>query len=184
MQRPRHLTAGEGEDVIQKMILQFKSIDNQEPGVLSSLLFQSYADLIKSDPNNWKPEENNWNEYDRDAFGNPKTIGACVFLNWHGNKLVGFASFDPRQAQNIGIIGHNCILPDFRGQDFGKQQVKEILDHFMILGLQTAMVTTNDNPFFVPAQKMYKSCGFQEISREPWKRDKTQILIHYQKRIG
>ncbi|BBO86193.1 hypothetical protein DSCO28_67590 [Desulfosarcina ovata subsp. sediminis] len=51
-------------------------------------------------------------------------------------------------------------------------------------GIQTAKVTTNDNPFFVPAQRMYKSSGFHEISREPWERDRTQSLIHYQKRVG
>ena len=170
--------------VIPNMILQFKSINNQKPGILASLLRQSYVDLIKADPIHWKPEENDWNEFDRDAFGNPKTIGACVFLSWHGKELIGFASFDPRQAPEIGIIGHNCILPEFRGRGFGKQQIYEILDRFMILGIQKAKVTTNDNPFFVPAQRMYKSSGFHEIFREPWERDRAQSLIHYQKRIG
>ena len=148
------------------------------------MLCQSYDDLIKSDPIHWKHEENIWNEFDRDAFSNPETVGACVFLSWNGRELVGFASFDPRQRPLCGIIGHNCILPEFRGQGFGKQQVNEILDRFMILGIQTAKVTTNGNPFFVPAKRMYKSCGFQEISREPCEDDMTQSLIHYKKRIG
>jgi GNAT superfamily N-acetyltransferase len=161
-----------------------KSIDNQEPGILYSLLFQSYADLLESDPIHWKPEENNWNEFDRDAFEHPEAVGACVFLCCHARNIIGFASFDPRQAPKIGIIGHNCILPAFRGQGFGKQQINEILYRFTMLGIQTATVTTNDNPFFVPAQRMYKSCGFQKKSREFWTRDKTQNLIHYQKRIG
>ena len=165
------------------MILQFKSIDKQESGILYSLLCQSYADLIKSDPIHWMSEENNWKEFDRDAFGNPETIGACVFFSWRGRELIGFASFDPRKAPKIGIIGHNCILPEFCGQGYGNQQINEILERFMILGIQTAQVTTNSNPFFVPAQRMYKSCGFQEISREPWEVDKTQMLIHYQKEL-
>lgn len=164
------------------MILQFKSIGHQEPGILYSLLFKSYADLIKSDPIHWNSEKNNWNAFDRDAFGNPETVGACVFLSWHEREVIGFASFDPRLAPKNGIIGHNCILPEFRGQGFGKQQINEVLDRLMILGVKTATVTTNDNPFFIPARRMYKSCGFQEISREPWERDKTQRLIHYQKR--
>ena len=170
--------------VVPNMALQFKSINNQEPGILASLLFRSYSALIKSDPVHWKPEENNWNDFDRDAFGSPGTIGACVFLSWHERELVGFASFDPRQAPKNGIIGHNCILPEFRGQGFGKQQIKEILNRFAIFRIQTADITTNDNTFFIPAQRMYISCGFQEISREPWERDKTQSLIHYQKRLG
>lgn len=166
------------------MRLEFTTINNHEPGILSSLLIQSYADLIKSDPTHWEPEKNNWIEFDRDAFGNPKTIGACVFLSWHDRKLIGFGSFDPRQRPAFGIIGHNCILPEYRKKDFGKQQVMEILKRFIELEIKTAKVTTNDNSFFLSAQKMYESCGFNEISREPWEVDKTQNLIHYQKKIG
>lgn len=148
------------------------------------MLIRSYADLIKSDPIHWKPEESNWNKFDSDAFGNPETVGACVFLSWYGQKLAGFASYDPRQRPLFGNIGHNCILPEFRRQGFGKQQVYEILDRLKILGIKTARVTTNDNAFFVPAQRMYKSCGFKEIFREPWEVDKAQSIIHFQKRIG
>lgn len=148
------------------------------------MLLQSYADLITSDSIHWKPEENKWIEFDRDAFGNPGTVGACVFLSWHGRELIGFGSFDPRQRPATGIIGHNCILPEFRGQGFGKQQIVEILKRFIGLGIQTAKVTTNDNSFFVPAQRMYESCGFKETGREPWEGDPKQNLIHYQKRIG
>lgn len=170
--------------VIQKIILQFSSINNQEPGILASLLLQSYAVLIKSDPVHWKPEENKWIDFDRDAFGNLETVGACVFLSWHGREIIGFGSFDPRQRPEFGIIGHNCILPKFRGQGFGKQQVIEILKRLIGLGIKTAKVTTNDHSFFIPAQRMYVSCGFKETGREPWPNDPNQSVIHYQKRIG
>jgi GNAT superfamily N-acetyltransferase len=109
--------------------------------------------------------------------------GACVFLSWQESELIGFASFDPRQAPDIGIIGHNCILPQFRGQGFGKQQIEEILDRSLTLGIRTSKVTTTDNPFFFSAQRMYKSCGFLEIYREPWRQDTAQSLIHYQKKL-
>ncbi len=165
------------------MVLRFRSLDDQEPGTLYRLLCRSYADLIKSDPIHWEPEESNWHRFDRDAFENPGTIGSCVFLSWHVGALVGFASFDPRQAPEIGVIGHNCILPRFRGRGFGRQQVNEILDRFMDLGVRTAMVTTGDSPFFLPARRMYQSCGFQEISREPWEGDKTEYIINYRKKI-
>ena len=84
----------------------------------------------------------------------------------------------------IGIIGHNCILPKFRGQGFGKQQVIEILKRLIGFGIKTAKVTTNDNSFFIPAQRMYISCGFKETVREPWTNDPNQDVIHYQKKIG
>jgi len=166
------------------MKLRFTFINHQEPGILASLLSRTYADLVSFDPLHWKPEVTKWIEFDCEAFDNLSTVGACVFLSWYKRKLVGFGSFDPRQRPLFGIIGHNCILPEFRRQGFGKQQVAEVLMRFIGLEIQTAKVTTNDHSFFVPAQKMYESCGFQEISREPWKGDTMQSLIHYQKRIG
>jgi GNAT superfamily N-acetyltransferase len=165
------------------MTQRFTSIENQEPGILSSLLSKSYADLTKSDPILWETEEISWNEFDRVVFEYAETIGACVFLSWQESELIGFGSFDPRQAPNIGIVGHNCILPEFRGQGFGKQQLDEILHRFIALGIMIAKANTIDNPFFFPAQRMYKSCGFQEVYREPWIRDKKQSLIHFQKKL-
>jgi hypothetical protein len=47
-----------------------------------------------------------------------------------------------------------------------------------------------DNPgtigscVFLPARKMYESCGFKETVGEPWERDPEQNRIHYQKLIG
>ena len=165
------------------MSLRFTPIFEQEPGILASLLSRSYVDLVNRDPFHWKPEEDKWMMFDGDAFSFPETVGACAFLSWQGRNLVGFASFDPRQAPRFGIIGHNCILPEFRGQGFGKLQINAVLDRFMLLGILTAKVTTLDNPFFVPALRMYRSCGFQEMYRKPWEVDRTQSLIHYQKSV-
>ena len=165
------------------MKLLFTSPHDQPPGTLASLILRSYADLISSDPVHWKPEEVKWGEFDRNVFDNPSTVGACVFLSWYERQLVGFGSFDPRQKPAFGIIGHNCILPGFRGRGFGKEQILEIVTRFKSLGIQTAKVTTNDNLFFVPAQRMYESCGFHEIARKPWEGDPTQNVIHYQKGI-
>ena len=40
-----------------------------------------------------------------------------------GGRIAGFGSWDPRQAPDYGIIGHNCVLPEFRGEGLGKQQI-------------------------------------------------------------
>lgn len=165
-------------------MLQFTSINNHERGVLYSLLMQSYSIIIKADPIHWKIEESNWIEFDRDVFDNLGTIGSCVFLSWYEGKLIGFGSFDPRQKPALGIIGHNCIVPKYRGQGFGKKQIVEILRRFGEIGIRKAQATTNDNSYFVPARKMYESCGFKEADREPWENDPKQKLIHYQKSIG
>jgi hypothetical protein len=40
------------------------------------MLSQSYADLVARDPIYWEEEENNWIEFDHDAFGNIESVGA------------------------------------------------------------------------------------------------------------
>ncbi len=166
------------------MKIQFTSINKNEPGILASLLWDSYEELINSDPLYWEPEVHKWHQFDRDAFEHPETVGSCVFLSWSDDKLVGFGSFDPRQGLEYGIIGHNCILPRFRRNGFGKQQICEILRIFQSEGIKTALASTSENPFFLPAQRMYLACGFQEKRRVHNQIDSGYNMIKYQKEIG
>lgn len=166
------------------MILRFTSPSTQRPGTIANLLKQSYADLVSSEPMIWKQEEENWEQFDRDVFECPNAIGACVFLSWLGEQLVGLGSYDPRQGPEIGIVGHNCILPPFRRKGFGKQQINEILKLFKQLGIQKAKASTLEHPFFIPAQRMYISCGFEKTRRIPWDRDRSLRQIEYEKNIG
>ncbi len=166
------------------MYLRFTSPFEREPGVVAWLLKQSYAELVASDPEHFESELENWEESDRNIFENPHTVGACTFLSWANMDLVGFLCFDPRSRPAYGVIGHNCILPPFRGQGFGKQQINEIIRRFRKAGIKQAKVSTNDHPFFVPAQHMYTACGFREVKRIPWDRDARQNMIHYEMDIG
>ncbi|MCP4707957.1 MAG: GNAT family N-acetyltransferase, partial [Planctomycetes bacterium] len=166
------------------MNLRFTSPFERKPGVVASLLNQSYAELVEAEPENWRPEIENWVQSDRSVFENPKTVGACTFLSWVETNLVGFFCFDPRPRPAYGVIGHNCILPEFRSRGFGKQQINEILRRFRDIGIKSAKVSTNDHPFFIPAQQMYTACGFREVKRVPWDRDPKQCMIHYEMEIG
>jgi len=148
------------------------------------LLDQSYAELVKAEPELWEPEKMNWEETDRNVFQNPDTIGACTFLSLCGKDIAGFFSFDPRPQPAYGVIGHNCILPEYRNQGFGKQQVVEMLQKFRQIGIARARVSTNDHSFFLPAQRMYIACGFIEIEKVPWDRDPKQNIIRYETKIG
>ncbi|NIA14643.1 MAG: GNAT family N-acetyltransferase [Nitrospiraceae bacterium] len=148
------------------------------------MLNQSYAELVEAEPELWGAEKDAWSESDRDVFDHPETIGACTFLSWCGADVVGFFSFDPRPRPAYGVIGHNCVLPEFRGQGFGKNQIREIIRRFREMEIKQARVSTNDHPFFVPAQRMYTACGFREIRRVPWGRDPKQNMIHYEMAIG
>jgi len=166
------------------MELKYTSPFEREPGIISGLLHQSYAELVQAQPDLWEPEKENLEEFDRNVFGNPGTIGACTFLTLCGKDVVGFFSFDPRPAPTYGVIGHNCILPEYRNRGFGKRQIAEILRRFRQMGIRQAKVSTNDHPFFVPAQRMYTACGFVEAKRVPLDRDPKQNIIHYEMKIG
>ena len=156
----------------------------EQRGIIASLLKQAYAELIKSAPLLWEPEQKNWEQYDDDVFEQPQTVGACLFLTRLEDRSIGFGSWDPRQRPRFGIVGHNCILPEFRGLGLGKQQIQEVLRRFSEQKFETAKVSTNDHPFFVPAQRMYTACGFREVRRIPWERDPQQRVIEYEKEMG
>jgi GNAT superfamily N-acetyltransferase len=165
--------------VTYKMEPAFITVEGQRPGILGRILWASYRELLASDPR-WQAEQANWDAYDREVFENPVTVGACLFLTRVEGCITGFASWDPRQAPEYGIVGHNCILPEFRGKGLGKAQVLEVLRRFQRLGIRKAKVATCDHPFFVPAQRMYLACGFKEHRRVPSTREPRQILIEYE----
>jgi hypothetical protein len=63
-------------------------------------------------------------------------------------------------------------------------QIQEILRRFREMAIKKAKVSTNDLPFFIPAQRMYIACGFREVRRIPWPRDPKQRMIEYEKEIS
>lgn len=144
--------------------LTFEPIPGHAPGVILCLLRAAYAGMLQYDPDfihKWEP---GWKEYDDEIFKYPDTIGKAGFISYAGSDIVGFSSWDPRQWP-IGIIGHNCILPEFRDRGYGKQQIKETIKRFQAGFCTKAVVTTSDHPFFLPARRIYESYGFRETRR-------------------
>jgi len=166
------------------MNIRFTSPLEYKRGIIADLLKESYRELVLSNPGLWGQEEIKWNEFDSEIFEYPDSIGRCVFLTLLERQIVGFGSFDPRHRPDFGIVGHNCILPEFRGRGYGKQQLLEILRRLQSLSIKKAKATTGSHPFFIPAQRMYSSCGFIEVSRGPWAGDPSQEIIEFEKRIG
>ncbi len=167
----------------REMKLKFTLPHDQQQGLIASMLKRSYADLVEADQEHWGPEVTKWEQFDREVFEHPDTVGACVFLTWSGDQLIGFASYDPRQRPEFGIVGHSCILPEFRGRGLGKQQIQEIVRRFRAVGIRLARVSTGESPFFIPAQHMYTACGFRETGRRPWEGDPSQRVIEYEMRL-
>jgi len=50
------------------MDLRFTSLQDQEPGLIGSMLRQSYAELLQSDQEHWGPELPKWEQFDREVF--------------------------------------------------------------------------------------------------------------------
>ena len=141
-------------------MLTFSPLTRQHPGLLFSLLSQTYEEYSRSDPDRREEWYKDWREYDRDVFKHPNTMARCGFVSHYGSRIVGFASWDPRQFPTTGIIGHIVILPEFQDSGFGRTQINRILNIFKDNNVKKAEVTTGDHPFYAPAQKMYVSCGF------------------------
>lgn len=160
--------------------LKFTSPFVRQPGTVAAILKICYADMISSDPSLWGDEAEGWERFDADIYEDLDGIGDCTFLSWHGDDLIGFASYDPRQWPARGIIGHNAVLPEFQGQGFGRQQIEEILRRFRDRGFKRAKVSTLDHPFFAPARSMYLASGFSETRRIPWEGSPEFRLIEFE----
>ena len=94
-----------------------------------------------------------------------------------------FGSSGPRQKPDLGIIGHNCVIPEFRRNGFGKQQNCEGFNRIRSLGIKKAIGTTSEHPFFYPTQRTYISCGFQESTKYVGGPDPRYRLIEYVKNL-
>jgi len=161
-------------------MLRFADIQHAPPGTLASLLSRAYEPLLCSNPGRWRPEEEAWEAFDREAYSSGH-VGRCVFLSLLGDVLVGFGSFDPRGIPATARVGHHCILPPYQGRGFGRAQLAEILRRLEIRGAQAVVATTLDIPFFMPAQHAYRSAGFRLAGRTPWEADPRIVRLHFQR---
>ncbi len=158
-------------------MLKFSGIAEYKPGVIFSLLSQSFAEL-------WNDElEEKIRQCDKEIFENPDTIGACTFISVLNGKPIGMASWNSRQGPELGIIGYNCILPEYQGKGFGKAQIKEVFKRLKEQRFKKIIVTTGEHPFFESADKMYLACGFKEIRRYNQGRDPRYGTIDYELKL-
>jgi len=150
------------------MYLEFALLRDCRRGLLADLLARCYALLLEQLPAAKVVElRADWADYDDAVHTEPDTVGASGFLSLLGTQLIGFASWDPREWPDVGRIGHNCIIPEFQGNGYGRRQVEEVLSVFRRRGFWKAQVRTAEHPFFEPARRMYRRCGFQLVGREP-----------------
>ena len=160
-------------------LLRFTSFVQHRPGILVSLLSESYAAYLTLDPQAAQAWPADWAAYDRDVFRFPGTVGACGFVTYVGDQPIGFASWDPRGFPEFGVIGHNCVLPAFQGHGYGTAQIRRVLSILRARGFRQARVTTGEHLFFRPAQRMYEACGFREVALGSRDQRATLRVIDY-----
>jgi GNAT superfamily N-acetyltransferase len=146
-------------------VIAYTPFAQHKPGLVLSLLLRSYAAYLALDFQAAREWPADWAAYDRSVFRHPDTVGACGFVTCLHGEPIGFASWDPRPFPAYALIGHNCILPAFRGRGYGSAQIRRVLDNLRARGFAEARVTTGDHSFFAPARRMYATCGFQETGR-------------------
>ncbi len=137
-----------------------------EPGLIWRILAVSYASLLQELPKDRVTELlADWQGYDTAVFEEPDTIGGSGFVTSLKGHVIGFASWNPTRWPSLGILGHNCVLPEYRRKGYGQLQIGEILRRFTRAGYARARVQTDEHPFFAAARTMYESCGFAEVAR-------------------
>lgn len=147
--------------------MEFEPFGGCGPGVIADLLARCYEPLLQLLPAAKAAElRRDWTAYDEAVHGGPDTVGAAGFLTLVEGHVIGFASWDPRRWPEVGLIGHNCIVPEHQGHGFGGRQIEEILSRFGRIGFQRVEVRTDEHPFFTPARRMYERCGFVLVRRE------------------
>lgn len=159
------------------MKLIFNKSVKYEPGIIFELLSICYADILDQEL------KEQLQKFDGEVFKNPDTVGACTFITTLGPDMVGMASYDPRNVPKIGIIGHNCILPEYRRKGYGSKQIIEIVRRLKSMPVEYITVSTSEDPFFEPARKMYLSCGFSETKRKKKHPHDSYKTVYYKMKI-
>ncbi|MFN0051434.1 MAG: GNAT family N-acetyltransferase [Planctomycetales bacterium] len=89
---------------------------------------------------------------------------AGVFVLEQEGRPVGYISTSCDPETGLGQIANLVVIPELRGQGWGRRLVLHALDHFRRRGLSHAKIETlvqND-----VGSALYRSVGFREVARQ------------------
>jgi GNAT superfamily N-acetyltransferase len=158
--------------------LTFRYAVEYKPGAVYAILSECYAGIMDA------TLRASLSQFDREVFAAPDTVGACALVSSVGDEVIGFLSYDPRQGPEVGVIGHNGVLPAFQGRGYGTQQILEIIRLFTARRFARAHVSTSEHPFFAPARRMYEKCDFCLSGRTSDNRWGPYAVVHYDKLLN
>lgn len=137
------------------MNIEFKEFSLYDRGILYNQLVNAY-----SFNGEWKKcFEKDWHEYDSFFFDNLKFTDECGFVTVLDGVPIGHISWDPRNLVEYVVIGHNCIIEEYKGKGYGKIQLQEAVRRIKEYdGIKKIIVTTNTS--LISARYNYESVGF------------------------
>lgn len=140
-------------------MIEFKKISEFPSGTLYHQLVDAYS-FCTDCRKNW---DKMWREYDEFFYKNLDSVADKYgFVTVVDGVVVGHISWDPRNRPEYVLIGHNCILSDFKGNGYGKIQLQEAIRR--IKQYQVKKITVVTNKITVSAQKNYESVGFKKVT--------------------
>ena len=80
---------------------------------------------------------------------------------WEDAKLVGCGALK-FLSKTHGEFKSIRVADNFKNKGYGKKIIVDLLSKAKILGIQKISVETGAGEFFLPARKLFKSCGFEE----------------------
>lgn len=124
------------------MSLTFEKISLFQRGILYQQLVEGY-----SFDDRWKAYcERDWIEYDNFFFENLTIADRFGFITVLDDMPIGHISWDPRNVPEYVQIGHDCIVPKYKGNGYGRRQLQEAIHRIQQYhGLKKIIVGTNSN---------------------------------------
>jgi ribosomal protein S18 acetylase RimI-like enzyme len=81
-----------------------------------------------------------------------------------GGRVLGYITTQVDRESGKGRIPNLAVDASARGQGIGRRLIEHALEYFRRQGLAFAMIETmENNPV---GQRLYPSCGFEEVGRQ------------------
>jgi len=158
--------------------VEFRDVSSPEAGSLEGLLkacsvVPSIGGVVAA--RQW---QNELHRIERDV--NRRTLrDGGTFVTYLGDTPIGYGSPHLTESPTLGVVGYNCIMPEFRCRGYGRMQLLEIVRRLEACGTERIEATTSLHPFFLPARRMYVACGFKESGTHPTSDSARHQLIDY-----
>ena len=88
-----------------------------------------------------------------------EVMDGCTFVADLDGTVVGFASY--RIDGSIGVVGHNAVMPEYKGRGIAGQLYDSIFEEFRKHGCTIATVHTGLDDGHAPARRAYRKMGFE-----------------------